>query len=121
MRHWTLDEASAELVTVRPIVARVRELVPVVRNHPSGRDPARNGVSSNGHGPPGGTDAEATLRALLTELDERGIIVRDPERGLIDFPALRDGEEIYLCWLLEEDEIAFWHVPEAGFTGRQPL
>ena len=48
-------------------------------------------------------------------------MLRDVERGLIDFPAIRDGQEIYLCWLLDEDEIGFWHEPDAGFAGRQPL
>jgi hypothetical protein len=122
VRHWTLDEASAELPAVRPIVARVRELVPVVREHQGESDPTRNGVSTNGHGPRAGTDTEATLRALLTDLDERGIIVRDPERGLIDFPAQSaSGETYLLCWLDGEDAIEWWHWPDAGFAGRTPI
>jgi hypothetical protein len=64
--------------------------------------------------------AHALSRAL-NELDAVDVVVRDVERGLVDFPALRDGEEVYLCWLVDEDEIGFWHAPDAGFAGRRPL
>jgi hypothetical protein len=49
------------------------------------------------------------------------IVLRDLDRGLVDFPALRDEREVYLCWVEGEDEIAFWHELEAGYAGRQPL
>lgn len=62
-------------------------------------------------------DAEAALRALT----EIGIVVRDPESGLIDFPSVREGEEVFLCWRLGEDKVGWWHPPETGFAGRQPL
>ena len=61
------------------------------------------------------------LRELMLELGERDIVLRDLDRGLIDFPSIRDGEEVYLCWLEGEDEIGFWHEPEAGFAGRRRL
>ena len=48
-------------------------------------------------------------------------MLRDLDRGLIDFPAVRDGEEVYLCWEEGEDEIGFWHELDAGHAGRQPL
>ena len=76
----------------------------------------------------GGYPGRETARALVElsravgELDAVDIVLRDFERGLVDFPAIRDGEEVYLCWLVdEEDRIAFWHEPEAGFAGRRPL
>ena len=63
-------------------------------------------------------DAESALR----ELDEQGIILRDPQRGLIDFPARHaSGRDVLLCWQLGEDDLAWWHLPEAGFAGRRPL
>ena len=49
------------------------------------------------------------------------IVLRDLESGLIDFPSLREGREVYLCWIDGEDEIGFWHELEAGYAGRQPL
>jgi len=62
-----------------------------------------------------------TLRKLLDELAEFGCVLKDPERGLIDFLSLRKGREIYLCWYLGEESINFWHYLDTGFAGRQPL
>jgi hypothetical protein len=63
-------------------------------------------------------DAESALR----ELDEQGIILRDPQRGLIDFPARHaGGRDVLLCWQLGEDDLRWWHLPEDGFAGRRPL
>ena len=78
---------------------------------------------TNGGGQPGRTVSEGflELRESMFELRDREIVLRDLDRGLVDFPALRDGEEIYLCWLEGEEEIGFWHEPGAGFAGRRPL
>jgi hypothetical protein len=62
-----------------------------------------------------------TLQILIVELNEFGCVLKDPDMGLIDFLSLRDGREIYLCWLLGEDRINYWHYLDAGFAGRQPL
>ena len=62
-----------------------------------------------------------SLRKLLDELAGFGCVLKDPERGLIDFLSLRNGKEIYLCWYLGEERINFWHNLDAGFAGRQPL
>ena len=57
----------------------------------------------------------------VNAIHERGAIVKSLDDGLVDFPALRDGEEILLCWRLGEDEVAFWHPLEEGFAGRKPI
>ena len=78
-------------------------------------------VSGNGHGP-GGDGQRSELREVLEELTELGIVVRDPTRGLIDFPAqTADGRTYLLCWLDGEASIDWWHWPEDGFAGRTPL
>ena len=65
------------------------------------------------------TDAAAEA---LVRLDRIGVIVKDADRGLVDFPALREGgEEVLLCWQVGEDEVAYWHGLEEGFAGRKPL
>lgn len=61
------------------------------------------------------------LSRAMAELDAVDVVLRDLDQGLVDFPALRDGEEVYLCWLLDEDEIGFWHEPDEGFAGREPI
>ena len=57
----------------------------------------------------------------VDEILDRGIIVRDMERGLVDFPSPRDGREVFLCWIGGEDRIDFWHETDRGFSHRQPL
>lgn len=61
------------------------------------------------------------LQGYIDELEHLGVELKDPVRGLIDFPSLQDGREVYLCWKLGEDEIGHWHELDAGFGGRQSL
>jgi hypothetical protein len=121
-RHYTLDEANAALPAVEALLNRLR----AAREQLSDTD-AREALSeagpTNGGGEPGRVVSEAflALRDGLVELREREVVLRDLERGLVDFPAMRDGQEIYLCWEEGEEEIAFWHEPDTGFAGRKPL
>ena len=62
-----------------------------------------------------------TMQELVNELRSFGCELKDPSMGLIDFLSLRNGREVYLCWHLGEEHIDFWHYPDAGFAGRQPL
>ena len=57
----------------------------------------------------------------VKEIIDRGIIVRDPTSGLVDFPSLRQGREVYLCWIGGEERIEYWHETDRGFAHRQPL
>jgi hypothetical protein len=61
------------------------------------------------------------LDAIVQEIEESGAHLKDVQLGLVDFPAERDGEIVYLCWQFGEPEVAFWHRTEEGFSGRQPL
>ncbi len=61
------------------------------------------------------------LQALVNDLNDFGCELKDADSGLIDFLSMRNGREIYLCWLLGEDRINYWHYLDAGFAGRQPL
>lgn len=121
VRYWTYEQAAEALPRVSTQVHRIRELVREARQR---RDPAEgNGQvpSSNGDrasDPEGDTE----LRALVEALQRDGIILRDPDRGLIDFPARSpSGRDYLLCWLDGEDAIEWWHWPDAGFAGRTPL
>ena len=61
------------------------------------------------------------LEAVVGEIEETGAVLKDVQLGLIDFPAEREGEVVYLCWQFGEPEVAFWHRVDEGFAGRQPL
>jgi hypothetical protein len=61
------------------------------------------------------------MQEMVAELSSIGCELKDPSIGLIDFLSMRNGREIYLCWHLGEEHINFWHYPDAGFAGRQPL
>ena len=121
-RHFTVEEANAELARVEPMLVTLREAKGELLDDEA-REALTEASTTNGGGDPGKQVGEAflTVRRILSELNEAGIVVRDVDRGLIDFPAVIDGEEVYLCWELGEDEIAFFHDLESGFGGRQPL
>ncbi len=61
------------------------------------------------------------MRRLLETLEQSGIVLRDIDRGLVDFPSMMDGREVYLCWELGEEEVAYWHELDGGYVGREPL
>jgi hypothetical protein len=61
------------------------------------------------------------LTQTINEIQQTGCLVKDLETGLVDFPSLRGGEEVYLCWKLGEARIGYWHGIEEGFAGRKPL
>jgi hypothetical protein len=121
-RHYTLEQANAALEFVTERLERLRENRAQLDDEEA-RAALSEAGPSNGGGAPGRVVSEAFvgLQRALGELQAMEIVLRDLERGLVDFPSLRDGEEIYLCWEEGEDEISFWHDIESGYAGRQPL
>jgi hypothetical protein len=119
-RHYSLEEATALLPRVAELLATMRD----ARDR-LGDSAARAALAeaSNGGGEPGRVVSGGflELRESMLEFRERQIVLRDLDRGLVDFPAMRGDREIYLCWEEGEPEIAFWHGPEDGFAGRRPL
>jgi len=122
-RHYTLDQATAAMPWVRERLERLRAAHDLLGDKEA-REALSEASPGNGGGEPGHLVSEGflALRSALIELQEMEIVLRDLERGLVDFPSIREGREVYLCWVeQEEDEIAYWHDLEAGFAGRQPL
>jgi hypothetical protein len=121
-RHYSLEEASALLPRVTELLATLRRARDRLGDAEA-RAALEEAGQANGGGEPGKVVSEGflELREAMLELREREIVLRDLDRGLVDFPSLRDGDEVYLCWEEGEPAIAFWHDPEAGFGGRQPL
>ncbi len=124
-RHYTLEQASAVMGWVADRIGWIREAhQQLVALGPEAGEAVAALDETSGGSYPGRSVARplVELSRAAGELEAVDIVVRDFERGLVDFPALRDGEEVYLCWLVdEEQEIGFWHAPEAGFAGRRVL
>ena len=121
-RHYSLEEANAALPRVVELLETLRSASERLGDREA-REALGESAPGNGGGEPGRIVSEGflALREAMLELREREIVLRDLGRGLVDFPSLREGREVYLCWEEGEDEIAFWHEPDAGFAGRRPL
>jgi len=121
-RHYSREEADSALGWVMERLERLRSARAKLGDEEA-REALGEAAPGNGGGAPGRVVSEGflNLRQALMELQAVEVVLRDLDRGLIDFPSLRDGREIYLCWEEGEDEIGFWHELEAGHAGRQPL
>ena len=121
-KHYTLDEARALLPHVRLWLKRVLQL----RDELQQRDQKMSEMMQPGRDL-GGPVVNAWLRTLadmkdvLMEFQRREIQVKDLDRGLLDFPAIIGGKEVFLCWEQEEEDIEFWHDLDAGYAGRERL
>jgi hypothetical protein len=126
---WTEDEARAYLPRLRQLLGILRRAADLAVR-----------VRANGHGSIGQDQADHDREvgapstemvelppgigpaAALAEIEERGVVLRDIERGLVDFPSRHpQGRRVLLCWQSGEDDLAWWHLPEEGFAGRRPL
>ena len=121
-RHFSLAEANAALTWVTERIEAIREARDRLAE-PEAHSVLADAAPADGGGAPARLVGEGfrDVRARLVELQAAGIVLRDLDRGLVDFPALRDGREIYLCWELGEDEVTHWHELAGGFAGRRPL
>lgn len=123
-RYFTVAEANALLPIIKPhieqlvrswqhIMVNQKQVVELLQEHP--------------HVDMGGpflsiiaNDIIRSQNAMMT-IQALGVQLKDPNTGLIDFPCMYNGQEVYLCWRRGEDQIAFWHTPDAGFAGRRPI
>ncbi len=121
-KHFTLEEARKTLTAIHALASRLVELKQALDR--MGWDVRRHqyfgGIGPNGNGK---FPAEMeTLVEIVQSLEEKGVIVKELNLGLIDFPHVRDtGEEVYLCWKLGENDILYWHTLAEGFAGRKSV
>ncbi len=121
-RHFTLEEARSELTSVHALASKIVELKRQL--DAKGWDVYRHsyfgGMGPNGDG--SFPQEVETLVEIVRGLEARGILVKGLDQGLIDFPHIRsNGEEVYLCWKVGENDIAYWHRIDDGYAGRRSI
>jgi hypothetical protein len=121
-RHFTRAEANALLPQLSAMLIRLREAKDELTDTEA-HEALSESAPTNGGGDEGKQVGVAFLevRRLLDTIEQSGIVLRDIDRGLVDFPAMIEGREVLLCWELGEDDVAFWHDLDSGFGGREPL
>lgn len=125
MKLFTVAEANSLLPSVRPIVKSIQRSHQRLQAYQTIAKRAAEGAEQGGGGSAHGERYARLLIGLSSraaELESLGIQLKDYAHGLIDFPSMRDGRVVLLCWKADEgDQVEWWHDVEAGFAGRQPL
>lgn len=117
-RIFTVDEANALLPVLQHELELIRESLAVLRKASAALPP---GARMDDGGSPVNAAALQQLHGAERRLVDLGVELKDVEKGLFDFPALRDDQPVLLCWCEGEPNIAWFHDVSTGFTGRQPL
>ena len=129
-RHFTLDEATGLVPWLEARFQQTDRNAETLERRQKRVDELLRRRQGNGHGSIGqelsrAEDAlkeiQSEIGAVLQEIIERGILVRDIKSGLVDFPTLMDGAEVFLCWIRGEEAIRYWHGTNEGFASRKPL
>jgi len=126
MKLFTIEEANSLLPSVRPIVRGIQRAHRRLASYQSQASAAAEGGKDGGGGGMANGSHYAKLVIELSlgvgELESLGVQLKDYSRGLIDFPSMREGRVVLLCWEADEgNQLEWWHDAEAGFAGRQPL
>ena len=121
-RHFSREEANALLPQLTGLLSQLQEAKDELTDTEA-HEALSEAAPTNGGGEQGRQVGVAFLevRRILETVERAGIVLRDIDQGLVDFPALMDGREVYLCWELGEDEVGYWHDLEGGYGGREPL
>jgi hypothetical protein len=122
-KHYTRDEARALLPEVRGWLGRIQ----LIREELGKTEERISQMLASGTDAAGGASVNAQiklladLQAVLHEFSRREIQIKDVSRGLVDFPALIGGREVFLCWEQGDEDIEFWHELDGGFAGRERI
>ena len=128
-QRFTLQQASALLPRLTSTLTQMQEVKGRYDRFEREVEEVSNRMASNGHLVEKDLNearqelarATAELKDFIERLQDMGCELKDIDQGLVDFPAEREGREVYLCWKLGEDDIRWWHELDTGFAGRQPL
>ncbi len=120
-RYFTFEQANAMVRMIRPMMAEILRLRQVILDRQPEVWPVVEKAAGNG----GSREASLAARefqrldSLVREIQATGAVIKDINHGLVDFPALKEEREVYLCWKYGEEEIRFWHETDTGFASRQ--
>ena len=127
-RTFTPSEANSALSRVRPLAERMVEVRAQLEELDAEQRDVIKVVAGNGHGRAVGEARSPEFNRLgeeleqcVTQLEQIGVEIKDVETGLLDFPAVREGEDVLLCWQVGEDAVEWWHGLDDGFAGRRPI
>ena len=121
-KHYTVEEARKLLPQIREWLDKLERLTTRLKQvEKRYADLLNSGADLGGPSINQWVNTLADAKVLLEEFATREIVIKDLNRGLIDFPSLRDGREVFLCWEKDEEDIEHWHDLESGYPGREPL
>ena len=122
-KFFSVEEANAYIPQLLIDIPRIQILMKSLTDEYLDVDKARKKVQLNGGSMQGADYLNCVLKInyLTDELESKGCVLKGIEHGLVDFPSLRDGKEVYLCWKNPEQRIEYWHDIQSGFTGRQRI
>lgn len=122
-RFFTLQEANETLNVIRPLMDEIQQIRrEILERQPEAWPAIQKSVGNGGNRALSSIVQDfERLDTLVHRIQEMDVLVKDINLGLLDFPALKESREVYLCWQYGEADIAFWHEVEAGFMGRQPI
>jgi hypothetical protein len=122
-RIFTLAEAQSCLDTLRSLLTEIGQEWSHVRSLDTDVHKARDKASFDGYSKSGVEYIESVshLTFLIHQIKDMGVLLKDADKGLCDFPYMRQGRLVYLCWQAGEDRIGYWHEIDSGFAGREPL
>ena len=122
-KYFTVEEANAVIPELIDWVPRLQELYSIMNKSFPDVQKARSKAEYSGGSIHGSDYLRVALKAneITKNLENKGCVLKGIEMGLVDFPSIRDGREVYLCWKNPEREIRFWHDLNTGFAGRQPI
>ena len=122
-KFFSVEEANAYIPQLLIDIPRIQILMKSLTDEYLDVDKARKKVQMNGGSMQGADYLNCIVKInyLTDELESKGCVLKGIEHGLVDFPSLRDGKEVYLCWKNPEQQIEYWHDIQSGFTGRQRI
>jgi hypothetical protein len=122
-KHFSVDEANEMIPHVLSVFEQIHSIREQLGERRDELETVHKAAPGNGGGEKGHelVAMSENVARLVAGLEEKGILVKDIDSGLVDFPHMREEREVFLCWKMGEKSIGFWHELETGFRGRQPL